>query len=98
MKRIKTVLEDTVLAQIEKQRIVVSETSDRIEAQKIKLSTIEAHLPVMIQEILEFYFEKRVNDFVNSFVNKDEYKKALSLKLDSSIFRDYEKSVALDRT
>ena len=52
----------------------------------------------MIQEILEFYFDKKVNDLLSQLVTKDDFKKAMSNKLDSKIFRDYEKSQAADRT
>ena len=45
--------------------------------------TIENHLPVMIQEILEFYFEKKVSDLLATFVSKEDHGKALSLKLDN---------------
>ena len=60
--------------------------------------TIEKHLPVMIQEILEYYFEKKVSHLLSTLVSKDEFKSSLSLKLDYSIFRDYEKMVAADRS
>ena len=51
-----------------------------------------------MQETLEFYFEKKVNDLLASFVPRDEFNKAMVLKLDNRIFRDYEKSVEADRT
>lgn len=37
----------------------------------------------MIQEILEFYFEKKVGDLLSQLVTKDNFKKALSVKLDN---------------
>lgn len=52
----------------------------------------------MVQEILEFYFEKKVNNLLQKLVTKDEFSKALSVKLDYSIFRDYEKMIASDRS
>ena len=41
-------LEDTVLNSIEKQRIVLNETSDKVDSLSIKVKTIENHLPVMV--------------------------------------------------
>ena len=52
----------------------------------------------MIQEILEYYFDKKVSDLLAQFVTKEEFKKSLSYKLDYSVFRDYEKLISSDRT
>ena len=94
----KTMMEDTVLTSLEKQRLVVNETSDKVDYLQSKVITIEKHLPVMIQEILEFYFDKKVNDLLARLVTKDDFKQALSVKLDYKIFRDHEKMVSSDRT
>ena len=53
---------------------------------------------MMVQEILELYFDKKVNNLLSKMVTKTEFSKALSVKLDNSIFRDYEKMIASDRT
>ena len=98
MKRLKTLVDDKVILQMEKQRLVVTENSDKLDFLQSKLMTIERHLPVMIQEILEFYFEKKVSNLVSKIVTKDEFKSALAVKLDYQVFRDYEKGVAADRT
>ena len=63
-----------------------------------KVGTIEKHLPVMIQEILEYYFDKKVTEHLNKLVTKEDFKESLSIKLDYSVFRDYEKMIATDRT
>ena len=94
----KTMMEDTVLTSLEKQRLVVNETSDKVDYLQSKVITIEKHLPVMIQEILEFYFDKKVNDLLARLVTKDDFKQALSVKLDYKIFHDHEKMVSSDRT
>ena len=60
--------------------------------------TIEKHMPVMIQEILEYYFDKKINEHLSNMVTRDEFKERLSIKLDNSVFRDYEKMIASDRT
>ncbi len=83
---------------MEKQRLVVNETSDKVDFLQSKLLTIEKHLPVMIQEILEYYFEKKIDDLMSKLVTKDEFKERLSVKLDYAVFRDYEKMVSMDRT
>lgn len=70
----KTMMEDTVLTSLEKQRLVVNETSDKVDYLQSKVITIEKHLPVMIQEILEFYFDKKVNDLLGRLVTKDDFK------------------------
>lgn len=87
-----------MLQQVEKQRLMVNESSDKVDFLQSKLLTIEKHLPVMIQEILEYYFDKRLNEQITQMVTKDEFKERLSLKLDNQTFRDYEKMIASDRT
>ena len=91
-------LEDTVLTSMEKQRLVVNETSDKVDYLQHKVLTIENHLPIMVQEILDIYFDKKVNDLLGKMVTRSEFSKALSVKLDNSIFRDYEKMIASDRS
>ena len=87
-----------MLTSLEKQRLVVNETSDKVDYLQSKVIPIEKPLPVMIQEILEFYFDKKVNDLLARLVTKDDFKQALSVKLDYKIFRDHEKMVSSDRT
>ena len=76
----------------------MNETADKVDFLQSKLLTIEKHLPVMIQEILEYYFDKKVSDLLSKLVTKEEFKERLSVKLDYCVFRDYEKMVAMDRT
>ena len=83
VKRMKKIMEDSILTSLEKQRLVLNETSDKVDYLQSKVLTIENHLPVMIQEILEFYFEKKVGDLLSQLVTKDNFKKALSVKLDN---------------
>ena len=52
----------------------------------------------MIQEILEYYFDKKVSDLLAQLVTKKEFKESLSVKLDNKTFREYEKMIASDRT
>lgn len=94
----KRLLDEKVLLGQEKQRLVVNETSDKVDYLQSKVLTIEKHLPTMIQEILEYYFDKKVSDLLAQFVTKEEFKKSLSYKLDYSVFRDYEKLISSDRT
>jgi len=51
----------------------------------------------MIQEILEYYFDKKVTDLLGKFVTQEDFKERLSVKLDFSTFRDYQKMLASDR-
>ena len=83
-----------MLVNVEKQRLIVNESSDKVQYLTQKVNTIERHLPTMIQEILEYYFDKKVSAFMANLVTKDEFKESVSLKLDYSIFRDYEKMVS----
>ena len=44
----KRLLEDRVLLQMEKERVIVNETADKVDTVQQKVATIERHLPVMI--------------------------------------------------
>ena len=48
VKAMKRLLEDRVLPQMEKERIIVNETADKADTVQQKVATIERHLPVMI--------------------------------------------------
>lgn len=78
--------------------MMVNESTDKVDFLQSKLLTIEKHLPVMIQEILEYYFDKKISEHLSNMVTKDEFKDRLSVKLDNAVFRDYEKMIASDRT
>ena len=63
--------------------MVVNETADKVDFLQSKVLTIEKHLPVMIQEILEYYYDKKMSNFMATLVTKDEFKEKLSVKLNS---------------
>ena len=50
------------------------------------MKTIEKHLPTMIQEILEYYFDKKVIEHSENLVTQDVFKKAMMTKVDNGIF------------
>ena len=52
----------------------------------------------MIQEILEFYFDKKLTDTMNDIVSKKQLDDAMSRKLDRDIFAHFERSLLSDRT
>ena len=91
-------MEDQVLGQMEKQRLTVNETADKVDFLQTKILTIEKHLPTMIQEILEYYFDKKMSDFQSQLVDQKTFKEALQCKLDANVFRAFEKAIATDRT
>lgn len=53
---------------------------------------------MMIQEMLDCYFDKKVSGVLSTMVTRDEFREAQAIKLDYQIFRDYEKMVSSDRT
>ena len=63
-----------------------------------KLLTVEKHLPTIVQEILEYYFDKKMSDLQATLVDQKTFKEAMLGKLDINIFRAYEKRVAADRS
>ena len=91
-------MEDQVLSQMEKQRLTVNETAEKTDFLNAKICTIEKHLPTMITEILEYYFDKKMSDFQNSLVDMKTFNDRMSNKLDSNVFRAFEKFISSDRT
>ena len=51
----------------------------------------------MIQELLEYFYDKKMSDLKPTLVTMDQFKEKLSVKLDYSVFRDHQKMLALDR-
>ena len=47
---------------------------------------------------MEYYFDKKVTEHLNLLVTKEDFKERLSIKLDYAVFRDYEKTIGMDRT
>ena len=45
----------------------------------------------MIEELLEMYFEKKIVALSNKFVTKETLKEELNLKLDTIVFKDFER-------
>ena len=43
--------------------MTVNETADKVDFLQTKILTIEKHLPTIVQEILEYYFDKKMSDF-----------------------------------
>lgn len=71
---------------------ITDQCSKRIEFTEHKLTTIERHLPTMIQEIMDYYFEHRLEKQEQTdSVTKQYVKDALSRKLDRVYFDDHVK-------
>lgn len=87
-----------MLGQVEKQRLTTNETADKVDFLQTKLLTVEKHLPTIVQEILEYYFDKKMSDLQATLVDQKTFKEAMHGKLDINIFRAYEKQVAADRS
>jgi hypothetical protein len=89
-------MDDQVIFQIEKQRLTLNEATNKVDFLQSKLMTIEKHLPMMIQEILEFYFDKKLTESLNNTVTKQDLHEALSCKLDTTVFDNFEKRFLSD--
>ena len=78
--------------------MTVNETADKVDFLQTKILTIEKHMPTMIQEILEYYFDKKMSDFQADIVDMKTFKEVIKHKLDVNIFRAFEKHIATDRS
>ena len=60
-----------------------------------KITTIEKHLPTIIEELIGFAIEKKINEKLLPFVNRTELKAELSEKMPLAMFKDFEKRLIL---
>jgi siderophore synthetase component len=93
-----TLIDEDILTQLNKLMLASNQSADKVDFLQEKMKTIEKHLPMMIQEILEYYFDKKVIEHSENLVTKDVFKKALSTKLDNGIFQSFERRLAGDRS
>ena len=89
MKKTKHLLENEVLPDIEKLKCDLKQTNLRFDYNESKLTQFEAHMPLMIQEIFDYYFDKRAAESKENFVTHDQLKRSLSFKLDTVRFTDF---------
>ena len=87
-----------VLDPIESLSLLSNQTADKVEFLAAKVKNIEKHLPAMIQEILEYYFERKLEEMRMSLVDKKMFREALLTKTDQNLFQALEKRVMCDRT
>ena len=85
----KRILYEDLVNQVEKQKLIVHENQDKIDYLQAKLLAIEKNMPVMIQELLEYFYDKKMSDLKPTLVTMDQFKEKLSVKLDYSVFRDH---------
>ena len=89
VKKTKHLLENDVLPDIEKLKSDLKQTNLRFDYNESKLTQFEAHMPLMIQEIFDYYFDKRAAESKENFVTHDQLKRSLSFKLDTVRFTDF---------
>lgn len=84
-------IEHEILPSIENLRVSVNQVAQQTEFTDSKLSTIEKHLPSLIEELLEMYFEKKIVSLQQTFVTQTKMKEDLAYKLDTIVFKDFER-------
>ena len=90
----KMLVNDEIPDELERQRLALNDVADRCDQTCQKLATIEKFLPGMIQEILEYYFDKKVADHQAKLVTLDHFNQKMGQKLEANIFYNYEKRQA----
>jgi hypothetical protein len=80
---------------LENLRVSINQVAQRAEFADSKLTTIEKHLPTLIEELLEMYFEKKIVNLQETFVSQKSLKEQLALKLDTIVFKDFERLAIL---
>ena len=58
---------------------------------RIKLESMENNLPKMIREMIDFYTDQKLNPKFEQLVQKQEFRRELSIKMDYAMFNEYMK-------
>ena len=98
VKQLKRLVDNKVLGLKERQRLTTNRAAEKVYFLQSKLVTVEKHLPAIVHEILEYYFDKKTSDLVATLVDQKTFKEAMHGKLNINIFEAYEKQVASDRS
>ena len=85
----KSLIKEEIKPEVERQKNELKQVNLRIDYYETKLTQLEAHLPMMMQEIFEYYFEQKQAETKNKFITRDDLQKSLSFKLDTIRFTDF---------
>ena len=76
----------TLEADLETQMEEARQFKEQALANKKKLSQLEANLPTMLREMVNFYFDLRVENRLENFVTADVLQEKLKVKMDYAHF------------
>lgn len=91
VKKTRDIVSREVVPEVERLGIVAKQLSHRADYIEGKLTTIEKHLPSMIEELIIHGLEKKVNQKLENLVEKSEMYKLLEEKMSIVVFKDYER-------
>lgn len=94
VKSMKRSVDDEIPDELERQRQALNDVADRCDYTNQKLATIETHLPTMISEVLEYYFDRKVAEHQSKLVTLAHFNEKMGQKLEATIFYNYEKTMA----
>jgi hypothetical protein len=77
--------------------ILQKQTSDKVNTIMKKLETIEKHLPTMIQEILDYYFSRKIEEVKSTYIDKQTFRMELLKKTDNNVFMNFYNKICTDR-
>jgi len=78
------------LPEIERIRIDKKQMNDEVAYLESKVTNLEKNLPAMIQEIFEYFIQKKDLKDKELYVSHADLKQAVSKKLDCDVFKSYE--------
>ena len=77
--------------EIDELQIKVRELTENHGLTKSKVTSLEENMPAMIREMVNYYFDQRVESRLDSFVTADVLKEKLKVKMDYALFCNYQK-------
>ena len=77
--------------EIDELQIKARELTEAHSLTKAKVASLEENMAAMIREMVNYYFDQRVEARLEKFVTADELKDKLKIKMDYALFCNYQK-------
>lgn len=93
MKALKMTVFKQYKVDIEDLQVKMKSTQDRLKVAASKFDNMEDSIPSICRNMVNFYFDQRVEAKLDQFITMDKLKEVISTKMDYSYFRAYEKKM-----
>lgn len=67
------------------------EVQDSSTLQRVKIDDLENNTPQIVRDMVNYYFDQRVETRLDVFITHEDLKKQLAKKMDLMHFRDFQR-------